>query len=163
MAFDALVRSALEYGGSIWDPSVKSEVDKIERIQRLGARWVRGARGVVSVTKLLNDLNWDSMAGRRRNQRLCLFYKLLNGSIDVDLAELGLTRLRDTTKRKTKYYHRDKLIPVVGKDKHSPLWTGTIVRTVTDWNRLPPAALDQLSVNSAGSITTFKSQLGLCP
>ena len=122
-----------------------------------------GGPGVVSVTKLLNDLNWDSMAGRRRNQRLCLFYKLLNGSIDVDLAELGLTRLRDTTKRKTKYYHRDKLIPVVGKDKHSPLWTGTIVRTVTDWNRLPPAALDQLSVNSAGSITTFKSQLGLCP
>ena len=117
----------------------------------------------MSITKLLNDLNWDSMAGRRRNQRLCLFYKLLNGSIDVDLAELGLTRLRDTTKRKTKYYHRDKLIPVVGKDKHSPLWTGTIVRTVTDWNRLPPAALDQLSVNNAGSITTFKSQLGLCP
>ena len=162
MAFDALVRSALEYGGSIWDPSVKTEVDKIERIQRLGARWVRGARGVVSITKLLNDLNWDSMAGRRRNQRLCLFYKLLNGSIDVDLTELGLTRLRHSTKRKTKHYHKDKLIPVVGKDKHSPLWTGTVIRTVEDWNRLPPAALDQLD-DKAGSLNTFKSQLGLSP
>ena len=139
------------------------EVDRIERIQRLGARWVRGARGVVSVTKLLKDLKWDSMAGRRHNQRLCLFYKLLNGSIDVNLTELGLTRLRDSTKRKTKYYHKDKLIPVVGKDKHSPLWTGTVVRTVEDWNKLPLAALDQLSVNKAGSLTTFKSQLGLCP
>ena len=45
MAFDALVRSAIEYGGSIWDPSVKTEVNRIERIQRLGARSVRGARG----------------------------------------------------------------------------------------------------------------------
>ena len=124
---------------------------------------MRGARGVVSITKLLNDLNWDSMAGRRRNQRLCLFYKLLNGSIDVDSTELGLTRLRHTTKRKTKYYHEDKLIPVVGKDKHSPLWTGTVIRTVEDWNRLPPAALKQLAVNKAGSLTTFKSQLGLSP
>ena len=95
---------------------------------------MRGARGVVSITKLLNDLNWDSMAGRRRNQRLCLFYKLLNGSIDVDLTELGLTRLRHSTKRKTKYYHKDKLIPVVGKDKHSPLRTRTVIQTVEDWN-----------------------------
>ena len=67
------------------------------------------------------------MAGRRRNQCLCLFYKLLNGSIDVDLTELGLTRLRHSTKQKTKYYHKDKLLPAVGKDKHSPLWTGTVI------------------------------------
>ncbi len=38
MAFDALVRSALEYGGSIWDPTVDKEVDKVERIQNLGAK-----------------------------------------------------------------------------------------------------------------------------
>ena len=81
----------------------------------------------------------------------------------MDVTELGLTRLRHSTKRKTKYYNRDKLIPVVGKDKHSPLWTGTVIRTVEDWNRLPPAALNQLAVNKAGSLTTFKSQLGLSP
>ena len=76
------------------------------------------------------------MAGRRRNPRLCLFYKLPNGSMDMDLTELGLTLLRHSTKRKTKYYNRDKLIPVVGKDKHSPLWTGTVtvIRTIEDWN-----------------------------
>ena len=102
------------------------------------------------------------MADRRRNQRLCLFYKLLDGVIDVDTSELGLVRYWDSNKRKTKAYHPDKLLPVTGKDRHSPLWTGTVVRTVADWNKLPPAALHQLS-RKAGSITTFKSQLGLCP
>ena len=162
MAFDALVRSALEYGGSIWDPTVDKEVDKVERIQNMGARWVRGSRGVVSITLLLKDLKWRSMADRRRNQRLCLFYKLLDGVIDVDISELSLVRYRDSNKRKTKAYHPDKLLPVTGKDRHSPLWTGTVVRTVADWNKLPPAALHQLS-RKAGSLTTFKSQLGLCP
>ena len=103
------------------------------------------------------------MADRRRNQRLCLFYKLLDGVIDVDTSELNLVRYRNSNKRKTKHYHPDKLIPVRGKDTHSPLWTGSVVRTVADWNRLPTAALDQLEVNKAGSFTSFKSQLGLCP
>ena len=47
---------------------------------------------------------------------------------------------------------------MVGKDKHSPLWTGTVIRTIEDWNWLPPAALDLLAVDKAGSLTTFKSQ-----
>ena len=123
---------------------------------------MRHIRGVVSITLLLRDLKWRSMADRRRNQRLCLFYKLLDGVIDVDTSELSLVRYRDSNKRKTKAYHPDKLLPVTGKDRHSPLWTGTVVRTVADWNKLPPAALNVLS-NKAGSITSFKSQLGLCP
>ena len=163
LAFDALVRSALEYGGSIWDPTVGKEIDKVQRIQNMGAKWVRGVRGVVSITLLLRDLKWLPMADRRRNQRLCLFYKLLDGVIDVDTSELNLVRYRNSNKRKTKHYHPDKLIPVRGKDTHSPLWTGSVVRTVADWNRLPTAALDQLEVNKAGSFTSFKSQLGLCP
>ena len=71
-----------------------------------------------------------------------------------------MIRLRHTDTRKTRGYHQDKLLPVTGSDRHSPLWTGTVARTVSDWNKLPAAALDQLET---GSLTTFKSQLGLSP
>ena len=93
LAFEALCRSALDYAGAIWDPTNKSESDKIERVQNRGARWVRGARGIISITALLKDLNWVPMVDRRRNQRLCLFYKLLDRSIDIDLTELWLKQL----------------------------------------------------------------------
>ena len=43
MAYLSLVRSSLEYCGSIWDPTVKQEVDMVEVVQRRAARWARGA------------------------------------------------------------------------------------------------------------------------
>ncbi len=156
MAFQALVRSTLEYGGAIWDPTTAKEVSRLEMVQHRGARWVRGARGVLSVTALLKDLGWASLADRRRNQRLTLFYKLLDNTIDIDTSELGLVHLKDTDRRITKSYHREKLVPLRASDRHSPLWTGTVLRTISDWNSLPTTALDSFT---AGSLTSFKSQL----
>jgi hypothetical protein len=48
MAYLSLVRSSLEYCGSIWDPTVKQEVDMVEVVQRRAARWARGAYGIIS-------------------------------------------------------------------------------------------------------------------
>ena len=52
MAYLSLVRSSLEYCGSIWDPTVKQEVDMVEVVQRRDARWALGAYGIISVTAL---------------------------------------------------------------------------------------------------------------
>ena len=160
LAFGALVRSTLDYGGAIWDPVNGSEIAKVERVQNRGARWVRGARGIISITALLNDLHWDPMATRRHNQRLCLFHKLLNQAMDVDLKELNLKQLKFTTAKTSRSYHPNKLVRINASDKHSPLWTGTVIRTIKDWNSLPNTTLDTVtSSGSAGSITTFQSQL----
>ena len=40
-AYIALVRSTLEYGAPIWDPSSKTEVDKLEQVQRRAARLLK--------------------------------------------------------------------------------------------------------------------------
>ena len=157
LAFEALVRSTLNYCGSIWDPSVQGEIRKLEMIQNRGARWVRGARGVISVTALLRDLGWLSLADQRRNQRLCLFYKLLNNIIDVNICDLDIRQLKDTDSRKSRGYHPNKLVRQRASDKSSPLWTSTVFRTIPQWNNLSTAALE------AGSITTFKSQLSPRP
>jgi hypothetical protein len=55
MVYLSLVRSSLEYCGSIWDPTVKQEVDMVEVVQRRAARWARGAYGIISVTALLSE------------------------------------------------------------------------------------------------------------
>ena len=157
LAFEALVRSTLDYSGAIWDPTVEKEIAKIERVQNRGARWIRGARGILSITALLKDIGWVSVATRRRNQRLCLFYKLLNQAIDVDVSELGLQQLKDSEARIVRGRHPNHLTRRRASNRHSPLWCGTVLRTITDWNKLPAAAL------TAGSITTVKSQLELHP
>ena len=73
----------MEYCGAIWDTSVKEECDRLEIVQRQAARWARGAKGIISVTALLKDLDWLPLADWRRHQRLCLFYKIINGELQV--------------------------------------------------------------------------------
>ena len=43
LAYTSLIRSCLEYCGSIWDPTVKEEIDRLESVQRRAAHWARGA------------------------------------------------------------------------------------------------------------------------
>ena len=157
LAFEALVRSTLNYCGSIWDLSVQGEFQKLEMIQNREARWVRGARGVLSVTSLLRDLGWLSLADRHRDQRLCLFYKLLSNLIDVNTDELDIQLLKDSDSRKTRGYHPNKTVRQLASDKNPPLWTPTVFWTIHQWNNFSPASLQ------AGSITIFKSQLSPRP
>ena len=116
LGYISLVRSSLEYCGAIWDTTIKDEADRLEMIQRLAGRWARGAHGVISVTALLWDLNWQALEDRRCNQRLTLFYKILNDHINIPPESVNLTRSASRTRKK----HRDILNRECGRDKHSP-------------------------------------------
>ena len=37
-----------------------------------------------SITKLLNELNWNSIEKRREQARLCMAYKIINGLVILD-------------------------------------------------------------------------------
>ena len=79
-AYISLIRSALEYSYSVWHPHKKSNEDKIEKVQRRAARFVsNNFRRKASVSEMLRDLRWQSFDGRRQDQRLVLFYKIING------------------------------------------------------------------------------------
>ena len=132
LGYISLVRSSLEYCEAIWDTTIKDEADRLEMIQHCTARWACGARRIISVTALLWNLNWQALADRRCNQRLTLFYKILNKYMNIPPKSVNTTRSSSRTRKK----HRDILNREWRRDKHSPFWKGTICRTILIWNSL---------------------------
>ena len=88
----SLVRSHLDYCASIWDPHLKQDSNDLEKVQRKAAHSARGQYGITSVTGLLRDLKWQPLADRRRDQRLTLLYKILNGHISIQPDSVNLVR-----------------------------------------------------------------------
>ena len=148
MAYVPLVRSQLEYCASVWDPVLKRDVERLERVQRQAARWACAEYGVVSVTKLLKDLKWKELATRRKDQRLVLLHKVMHRKIAVPRDEVDLA-----TTRRPRRSHNMAVIQPRAKFTASPLWTSTIFRTIPEWNRLPAA------VAEADTTDSFKCRL----
>ena len=67
-----------------------------------------GCTWCLSVTELLRDLGWLSLADRRRNQGC--FYKLLINIVDVNIDELDIQQLKCSDSRKTRGYHPNKIV-----------------------------------------------------
>ena len=146
----------MEYAVSVWDTTVDDESNQLEVIQRCSARWARGhgAFEILSITKLMNDLTWRALSDRRRIHRLSLFHKLSNGELKVNPEEVDLQIHRPSGRTR----HRYNLKRLAGKDTHSPLWRGTVCRTITDWNALPDSLLE-VSDLAADPLLSFKGQL----
>ena len=88
-AYISLIRPALEYSCSVWHPHKKSNKDKIEKVQRRAARFVsNNFRRKASVSEMLHELGWQSLDGRRQDQRLVLFFKIINGLASVETEDI---------------------------------------------------------------------------
>ena len=91
-AYISLIRPALEYSCSVWHPHKKSNKDKIEKVQRRGCRAARfvsnNFRRKASVSEMLHNLGWQSLDSRKQDQRLVLFYKIINGLASVETEDI---------------------------------------------------------------------------
>ena len=66
-AYLSLVRPKLEYACQAWDPHFKKDIASLERVQRKAARFCsNNYHRTASVTKMLSDLEWDSLDLRRK-------------------------------------------------------------------------------------------------
>lgn len=145
-AYKSLVRPIVD-ASPVWDPYHKTEIDRIEMVQRRGARYVTNRFGNrSSVSSMIQHLEWRSLESRRRDARLALFYKIEHGEVAIR-KEGRLIRPRRSTRNT---HDKSYLLPSTNKDcrKYS-----FFPRTIRDWNSLPPETV------SAPSLEVFKASV----
>ena len=83
------VRPKLEYASSVWDPHLKEEINKIEKIQRRAARFVLNNYDPrASCTEMLKELKWTPLDERRAKTKITLIYKARNKLVHIPLDHL---------------------------------------------------------------------------
>ena len=84
LAYTSLVRPILEYSSTVWDPFYQKDIDRLERVQQRAARFVlNDYRPLSSVTSMVSQLGWKPLTERRREHRLSLLYKIINGLVAI--------------------------------------------------------------------------------
>ena len=86
-AYISLIRPHFEYASSVWDPFRKCHINALEMVQRKAARFAtcNYTREPGTVTTILQNLGWQTLANRRKMARLFLFYKSVNGEAAVNI------------------------------------------------------------------------------
>jgi hypothetical protein len=146
-AYKSLVRPTLEYACSVWDPYVIGDISSIEKVQRRAARYVTSRyRNTSSVGEMLNNLNWNSLANRRMDARLCMFYKIVNDKVAISKTDRLIPPHRHTRNMHSFHYQVPSCRTQMKQMSFFP-------RTIREWNNLPQSAVMKESIDS------FKSAL----
>ncbi|XP_070198630.1 uncharacterized protein [Littorina saxatilis] len=171
LAYITLVRSTLEYGAVVWDPYYKQDVERLERIQRLAARFIMKdyvSKDPGCVTKMLEYLQLPTLQERRQQLRLTMLFKIINGLVpalppDSFLTPVSVSRRRVKPKAYEGYESQNILqrqatnnsrcfkAPTSKTDQYR---NSFFIKTVIEWNNLSEATVT-LTTPSA-----FSSALG---
>ena len=172
LAYISLVRPILEYGAAVWDPYLQQDIDKLEKTQRLAARFIvrdYKSREDGCVTKMLQDLKLPSLRERRRQIRLVMFYKVaMNLTPAIDPTEY-LTPLRKKRQIKAKQFRDYQSANIVERSvnnnskcfvlenaKTQNYRFSFFINTAYDWNHLED------SIVCAETLEDFKISLQNC-
>jgi hypothetical protein len=131
LAYRSLVRPMLEYCAAVWDPYTSEQIHQIEAVQRRAARFVKGDYGRrSSVTTMIKDLHWETLAHRRKISRLTVFHKAHEGHLSIPVQNL-----LHPVQRITRRLHSKSFIELqTSKDCYK---FSFLPQTVIDWNNLP--------------------------
>ena len=85
-SYKAFVRPLLEYASSVWDPYKQRSIDKLEAVQRRATRYVLNRyHNTSSVSRLIEQLRWPSLAQWRKTTCLGTIYKIYQGLIQCPI------------------------------------------------------------------------------
>ena len=145
--YKTMVRSRLEYSCPVWNPSILSDIKKLESTQRSFTRHITGCKEL-SYWDRLKRLNLMSLQRRRERYIIIHVYKILKGLAPNDIQLKSYEHIRLGT-----------LCCIPPLIKNAPLYAKSIYDNsfaVTGpklWNILPR------SITSAPSLKSFKSRL----
>ena len=106
-AYISLVRSILDYGSIVRDPYLKQDIEKLERVQKLAARFIIGnyrTREEGCVTGMLQSLELSSLENRRSPNRLIFMYKVVEVLVPAIPPNEFLKPTRQKRQVKAKYF-----------------------------------------------------------
>ena len=76
-----LIRSHLEYNNSVWSPHKKSDIEKLERVQKRATKMIP-SMPKISYPDRLRKLKLPTLTYRRARGHMIEMYKLLSGKYD---------------------------------------------------------------------------------
>ena len=121
----AIVRPAVEYASTVWDPYQQKHIKAVEQVQRRAARYVCNnytdrIQGCAS--GMVQDLQWVSLEDRHHTSRLrsSMGWLMLTRNFTLSRVTAELEALVDFS----------RIVP--------PVKCIITRRTIRDWNKLPP-------------------------
>lgn len=116
-------------------------------VQRRAARYVTSRyHNTISVTSMLNELEWETLQSRRTKSQLTMFYKIENSLVDIEMSDYVDKPTRPTRSQHSKKYRQLPCSKTYYQNSFFP-------RTVPTWNSLPN------TVAEAPSLVSFKQEL----
>ena len=131
------MRPVLDYGSLVWDTPGVVFQEELESMQKRAARFVTGNYmynyETGSMTGILGQLKWESLKKRRKDNRLILLYKGLEGKAIVPMYDLI-----PKTRRCINQHSMAFQIPIANTDVYKG---GFFPQTIRDWNALPDSLI----------------------
>ena len=125
--YKSLVRPILEYGNAIWYPSLKKNINAIEKVQRRLTKRVKGMQDTEYENRL-KSLKLPSLEYRRMRGDMIETYKLLHGLYDSS----SISNLLQINHASTTRGHPLKLIkPSVNTNLYKNFFSN---RIINNWN-----------------------------
>ena len=148
--FKTVVRPILEYGGSVWDPYTQCLQDELEKVQNRTARFVTRnyTREEGSMTGILEQLKWESLKKRRKNNQLILLYKGRKVKARIPTGDLI-----PKTRRCRNQHSMAFQIPSASVEAYK---CNFFPQTIRDWNVLPDSLISSTEL-SHDCVSKFSS------
>ena len=140
-AYKSMVRPILEYGSTDWDPHYNGLNDELENVQKRAARFVTRnySYETGSMTGILEELKWETLQKRRKDNRLILLYKGLKGKARIPTDDLIPKNRRCRNQHSLVFQ-----IPSASIDAYLKSF---FPKTIRDWNVLPDSLISSAELS----------------
>ena len=146
LLYPTFIRPHLEFASSAWNRMNKSDIKRIESVQRKATGMVLETRSLEYPDRL-RELNLTTLELRRKRGDLIQIYKIFNKIDDVNINIGSVTNNRYNTRSHNFQIEKDLFV-------NCPLRNNSLPnRSATTWNILPYEIVNAKSVNS------FKARL----
>lgn len=145
----SFIRPILEYADILFDNCTIQEGLELERVQYEAARIVSGTTKLVSIDKLMTEVQWESLGNRRRKHKLLFLYKMLH-----NLSPTYLTDLNPIPSFASSNYNmRQSDTYQQPRSRTNLYYNSFLPSAVREYNRL------NYDIRSANSLSSFKRLL----